>query len=193
MTPEAVSAVLEGPCRLDIAGYRLAPLGDADIDDLYAHFGDPRVTEFLDIEPIEARFQTWDVIDWAEGVRGAGSGVRWSIRDGEGAFVGTCGFHRLTYLQARRGEVGYDLGPAHWGRGVLSRILPAVLAFGHDLLDLHRIEALVTPGNERSCRLLQRHGFEREGVLKGHGWWRGRYWDQVLFARLRDETQQARP
>jgi ribosomal-protein-alanine N-acetyltransferase len=184
MTPEAVSAVLDGPCRLDIAGYVLAPLCDADIDEVFAHFSDPQVTEFLDIEPVEARFQTWDVIDWAEGVRAAGTGVRWSIRDGEGVFLGTCGFHRLTYLQARRGEIGYDLGVAHWGRGVMRQILPALLAFGYGLLDLHRIEALVTPGNARSCQLLERHGFEREGLLKGYGQWRGRYWDQMLFAAI---------
>ena len=186
MTPETVSAVLEGPCRLDIAGYALAPLCDADIDEVFAHFSDPQVTEFLDIEPVEARFQTWDVIDWAEGVRAAGTGVRWSIRDGEGAFLGTCGFHRLTYLQARRGEIGYDLGVAYWGRGVMRQILPALLAFGHGLLDLHRIEALVTPGNARSCALLERHGFAREGVLAGYGFWKGRFWDQIVYGKVAD-------
>ena len=189
MTPEAVAEVLDGPCRLEIAGFVLAPLCDADIDDLFAHFGDARVTEFLDIEPVEARFQTWDVIDWANGVREAGTGVRWAIRDEAGGFVGTCGFHRLTYLQARRGEVGYDLDHARWGQGVMGRILPELLAFGFDALGLHRIEALVTPGNDRSCRLLERHGFEREGRLRDYGQWRGRYWDQILFARLRDEAE----
>jgi RimJ/RimL family protein N-acetyltransferase len=43
---------------------------------------------------------------------------------------------------------------------------------------------MVTPANVRSIRLLQRHGFSREGVLRGYGFWKGRYWDQVVYSRL---------
>jgi len=183
-------AVLEGPCELTAGPFALAPLCDADIDDLFAHFSDPKVTEFLDIEPVEARFQTWDVVDWANGVRGAGTGLRWSIRDADGAFVGTCGFHRLTYMQGRRGEVGYDLRADRWGQGVMAAIMPVLLEFGHGVLGLRRIEALVTPGNDRSCRLLERHGFVREGLLRDYGFWRDRFWDQILYARIAEAPPQ---
>jgi ribosomal-protein-alanine N-acetyltransferase len=67
----------------------------------------------------------------------------------------------------------------------MGQILPAMLDFGFGPLDLHRVEALVTPGNERSCAVLARHGFEREGLLRGYGFWRERFWDQILFSRLR--------
>lgn len=189
MTPEAVIEVLESPCLLTAGEMKLAPLNDGDIDDLFAHFGDPTVTEYLDIEPVEARFQTWDVIDWAGAVRAAGTGLRWSIRDAAGDFVGTCGFHNLTYVRGRRGEIGYDLRADRWGRGVMSLVMPVLLEFGFKALDLHRIEAMVTPGNDRSCQLLTRHGFAREGLLRDYAHWRGRFWDQILFSRLRDEPQ----
>jgi ribosomal-protein-alanine N-acetyltransferase len=185
LIPDAVIEVLEGPCKLRAADFVLAPLCDADIDDMFAHFADPRVTEFLDIDPVEARFQAWDLIDWAAAVRAAGTGLRWSIRDEAGDFVGSCGFHTLTYLRGRRGEIGYDLRADRWGQGVMGQILPAMLDFGFGPLDLHRVEALVTPGNERSCAVLARHGFEREGLLRGYGFWRERFWDQILFSRLR--------
>ena len=186
MTPDAIAETLRGDCRIRTADYWLTPLTDGDIDDLFRHFADPEVTAYLDLAPIEARFQTWDVIDWAAAVRADGTGVRWTIRDADGAFVGTCGFHLLTYLRARRGEIGYDLARSRWGRGVMAQVMPAVLKFGFDVLDLRRIEAMVTPGNERSMRLLERHGFAREGVLRDYGFWRDRFWDQVLFSRLRD-------
>ena len=49
---------------------------------------------------------------------------------------------------------------------------------------LHRIEATVTPGNVASVALLTRHGFRSEGLLRGHGYWKGGFQDVEMFARL---------
>jgi RimJ/RimL family protein N-acetyltransferase len=40
------------------------------------------------------------------------------------------------------------------------------------------------PQNERSWRLLERHGFEREGLLRDHGFWRDAFQDTYLYSRL---------
>lgn len=173
------------------AGYVLRPIHEGEEDDLLAHFSDPRVTEYLDIEDFTGRDDVRRLLAWAGSIRDAGSGVRWSIRDqdaGEdglvGAFAGTCGFHRLDYVQGRKGQIGYDLRPERWGQGVMAEVLPAMLTFGFDALGLRRIEAMVTPGNDRSCRLLEKHGFRREGVLRDYAFWRGSWQDQTLYARL---------
>jgi ribosomal-protein-alanine N-acetyltransferase len=171
-------------CRLTTARFSLTPLGWDDLDAILAHFGDPRVTEFLDIRPLNGASDAREVIDWAQALRGAGAGLRWAIRDGRGGFVGTCGFHLLNYERGRRAEIGYDLSPPHWGKGVMDEVLPVALAFGYGDLALRRIEAMVTPGNERSCAVLERHGFAREGRLRDYGYWRGRFWDQLIYARL---------
>jgi ribosomal-protein-alanine N-acetyltransferase len=63
-------------------------------------------------------------------------------------------------------------------------VLPAVLAHGFGALGLRRIEAMVTPGNLASAALLERHGFVQEALLRDYGFWKGRYWDQLLYARL---------
>ena len=67
----------------------------------------------------------------------------------------------------------------------MAQVMPALLDFAFRRLALHRLEALVTPGNHRSIRLLERHGFAREGVLAGHGFWKGRHWDQIVFGLTR--------
>jgi ribosomal-protein-alanine N-acetyltransferase len=175
---------LEGALSLTVDEFQLSPIGEADAADLFAHLADPRVVEFMDIDPLTALDQADAIIAWALGLRGVGAGVRWTIRAGSGDFVGTCGFNRLVLERGRRGEIAYDLGPAWWGRGVMARILPVLVAFGFERLSLHRLEAMVTPGNARSCRLLERHGFQRDGVLPGYGHWKGRYWDQILYSRV---------
>ena len=103
--------------------------------------------------------------------------------------MGTCGFNSLRFERGRRGEIAYDLGVAWWGRGVMAKIMPALVDFGFRGLGLHRLEALVTPGNDRSCGVLERHGFLREGVLRGYGYWKGRWHDQILYSRLLDDGQ----
>ena len=175
---------LDAGMELATGGFRLKPLDDRDAGDLLDHFADPRVVEFMDIEPLTDIEQALHIIAWAVARRTLGGGVRWAIRESGGAFVGTCGFNRFDLERGRRGEIAYDLGHAWWGRGVLSAILPTLVDFGFGRLALHRLEALVTPGNARSCRVLERHGFAREGVLRGYGFWKGRYWDQVIYSRL---------
>lgn len=163
----------------------MRPLEARDAPEILALFGDPAVVEFMDIEPLQALDEALGVVDWACERRAAGLGVRWGVRPaGEGPLIGTCGFNTLERDRGRRGEVAYDLARDHWGRGVMAEILPHLLGFGFEALALRRIEAFVTPGNAASCRLLERHGFACEGTLRDYGFWKGRFWDQLLFARI---------
>jgi ribosomal-protein-alanine N-acetyltransferase len=175
---------LQGELELAAGAFRLKPLGRQDARDLLAHFTDPRVVEFMDIEPLADIEQACHIIEWAMARRAVGAGVRWAIRDRGGAFIGTCGFNRIDLERGRRGEIAYDLGYNWWGRGVLTAVLPVIVDFGFGRLALHRLEAMVTAGNTRSSRLLRRHGFAREGLLRGYGFWKGRYWDQIVYSRL---------
>jgi ribosomal-protein-alanine N-acetyltransferase len=175
---------LDGDLDLAVGDFRLKPLGGADAGDLFAHYADPRVVAFMDIEPLSDIEQACQIIDWAMAQRALGAGMRWAIRDDGGAFVGACGFNRIDLERGRRGEIAYDLGHAWWGRGVMTAILPVIVDFGFGRLAAHRLEAMVTPGNTRSSRLLLRHGFVKEGVLRDYGFWKGRYWDQIVYARL---------
>lgn len=167
----------------------MRPLEARDAPELLALFGDPAVVEFLDIDPLEALAEAREVVAWAQERRAADAGVRWSIRLlAGGGLVGTCGFNQIRRGSGGMGEIAYDVGRAHWGRQVMDEVMPGLLAFGFEGLALHRITALVTDGNGPSCRLLERHGFLREGLLRQHGWWKGRHWDQIVYARLAGEA-----
>lgn len=173
------------PLVLQTARLTLRPLEPRDAPQILALFADPQVTDYMDIAPMTGLAEAKEVIDWACERRARRAGVRWAIRPaGSGVLVGTCGFNALETGRGRRGEVAYDLAPGLWGRGVMSEALAAVIAFGHDRLGLARLEAFVTAGNMRSCRLLERHGFMQEGLLRSHGYWKDRYWDQLVYGRL---------
>lgn len=180
------------PARLETERYRLDRLQPADAETLFAHFADPEVTRYLDIDPLTDVAQARAIIEWARGIAASGIGGRWAIRDREhGTFVGTVGLNSIVRERASRGEIAYDLVRGWWGRGVMREVLTALVRVGFDDLDLNRLEAFVTPGNERSTRLLARHGSRREGLLRQHGRWRGCDWDQKIWSLLRAEWRGA--
>ena len=167
------------------ANYSLEPLSAGDRADLLAHLSDPLTVEYMDIAPLADLAGADAIIAWATGLSVSGDGVRWAIRDLSGAFVGTVTVsNTIVRERGSRGEIAYDVVRPLWRRGVMAEALPAVLDHGFGALGLRRIEALVTPGNAGSAALLEKHGFAREGVLRDYGFWKGRYWDQWLYARL---------
>jgi [ribosomal protein S5]-alanine N-acetyltransferase len=173
---------LSGDLALVAGAFELRPLDVADAADVFAEFSDPAVTEFMDIDSLAEIDEAEAIIQWAQNLRSLGAGVRWAIRErAGGAWIGTAGFNTLVLERGRRGEIAYDLTRAWWGRGVMSAILPVLIDFGFGHLGLHRLEAMITPGNYRSCRLLERHGFAREGLLAGYGFWKGAYQDQLIY------------
>ena len=177
--------LLAGELRLGTARFDLAPLTPADAEDLFTAFSDPEVVRYMDIDPHMDVAQSRVVIDWAERQRAAGQGLRCAIRRREdGGFVGTCGFNTLVLERGCRGEIGYDVRRAAWGERVMNEVLPVLMAFGFGALGLRRIEAHVTPGNTWSCALLERNGFEREGVLREYGFWKDAFWDQIVYSKL---------
>jgi ribosomal-protein-alanine N-acetyltransferase len=171
---------------LQAGDYELRALRYADAPDVQVHFSDPLVTEFMDIDPVTDLEEARGIIRWADGVREFGEGVRYAVRERvSGAFVGTAGFNTIEVDRGRRAEIAYDLSHDFWGKGVMAVVLPRLIALAYDDMGLHRLEAFVTPGNDRSVRLLEKHGFVLEGRLRDYGWWKGRFWDQLVLGRVK--------
>jgi RimJ/RimL family protein N-acetyltransferase len=164
---------------------RLRWLTTDDVPALAAIFGDPEVCRFWS-SPALSDIAAAEALH-SEIVRGfaARSLFQWGIAErGTNAVIGTCTLASLS-SEHRRAEVGFALARAKWGRGYISEALPALLDFAFGTLDLHRLEADVDPRNERSIRVLERLGFEREGYLRERYHVNGELQDAVLYGLLR--------
>jgi ribosomal-protein-alanine N-acetyltransferase len=144
-------------------------VGD-DVEFLYRHFSD-------------RQSEATDLIEFYKAQQGARSN-RWCIvRKVDNKAIGTCGYHHWVPPH-RRAEIGYDLSPQAWGQGYMTEALRAVLTHGFDQMKLHRTDALVFGENGKSIRLLERLGFQSEGVLRDYFCLNGVFYDHRLFALL---------
>lgn len=102
-----------------------------------------------------------------------------------GLALGQIHFSQIARRAFCSAMLGYSIDAAHEGRGLMREALVAALAdaFGPRVL-LHRVQANVRPENTRSLALLQRLGFEREGLARAYLFIDGAWRDHVLTARL---------
>lgn len=98
----------------------------------------------------------------------------------------------LTFANVVRGvfqacHVGYGIAQRHQGKGLMFEALDSAVRYAFGPLDFHRVMANYMPRNERSGRLLERLGFEKEGYARRYLKIDGLWEDHVLTARIRSE------
>lgn len=85
---------------------------------------------------------------------------------------------------AQSGHIGYWIGEPYAGKGYMLEALNLLVTFAFDTLRLHRIEAACIPSNTRSVRVLEKAGFQREGLLRSYLRINGIWQDHYLYARI---------
>lgn len=104
-----------------------------------------------------------------------------------GITIGSIGYHTWAVAH-NRAEIGYGLESENYKRqGYMTEAMKAVLKFGFGEMRLNRVEALLSPENIASKKLVERFGFRYEGLLKEHYYRKGVYEDSAVYALLRQE------
>jgi ribosomal-protein-alanine N-acetyltransferase len=127
---------------------------------------------------------TREQMEYFEKLYAQKTGIWWKIVDKErGEPLGGIGMNN--YQKAHnRAEIGYWLLPEHWGKGIISEALDAMVPYLFGEWGLHRIEAVVEAGNSNSSRVLERAGFVYEGTLRDCEQKKGKYISLMMFSLL---------
>lgn len=155
------------PPILETERLRLQPLVASDAGHMFPLMGDPEVMAYWDVSEIDDPDLVNEII--AAQVQGmaAGRALHWAMRRlDDDAFVGTCDLSEIDRWH-RRAEVGFMLGRDAWGNGYALEAMRTVVAFAASV-GLRRLTARTHLGNRRSEALLEKLGFEEEGLLRGH-------------------------
>ncbi|MFF2195819.1 GNAT family N-acetyltransferase [Streptomyces sp. NPDC058157] len=150
----------------------LRAVRDEDLEVFYAQTNDPeavRMAAFTPEDPADrARFDAhWARIRHDPGV------LALTVVSGDGAVVGHVG----VFGPPEEREVTYWIGRAHWGRGVATAALRALL----DAVPDRPLHARAAADNAASLRVLDTCGFVVTGHGRGFAHARGTEIDEVLL------------
>ncbi len=106
------------------------------------------------------------------------------VAERDGQVVGSLGLHPATQLRRRHvAHLGISVAKAAQGQGVGHALMSAACAWADGWAQILRIELSAFVDNERAIRLYERHGFVREGVMRGFALRDGHYVDALAMAR----------
>jgi [ribosomal protein S5]-alanine N-acetyltransferase len=119
--------------------------------------------------------------------REAGTHLRaWLFpRDDPGTIIGFASLSNIIRGAFLSCHLGYEMHGDHLNRGYITEAIRALvfdIAFGP--LGLHRVEANVMPHNVRSIRVLEKLGFEEEGLAREYLRINGRWEDHIHYVAL---------
>jgi ribosomal-protein-alanine N-acetyltransferase len=171
------------PAILETERLRLSPLTEADLAHIFPLIDDPEVLAFWDVPEIDDPDVVTEVIRGRIAAMEAGQANHWTIRTlADDAFIGTCDLSEID-RRHKRAEVGFVLARGAWDQGYGQEAMQAVVAYAAST-GIRRLTARTYLGNRRSEAVLERLGFEEEGLLRGHVLRDGERRDCRLFGLL---------
>jgi len=88
------------------------------------------------------------------------------VIDIDGNAVGVIGLEIREDVYRKAPLIGYWIGEAFWGQGIMTKAIKLMTNFAFTELDMLRIQAGVLGNNPKSMRVLEKAGFVKEGILK---------------------------
>ncbi|WP_315788612.1 GNAT family protein [Fischerella sp. JS2] len=159
----------------------------ADAEAVFAVFSDPKVTQFHNLATFWEIEEAFGLIKRRAKRLEIGCGIRWGITlKQDNTLIGSCGF--TWDKQACGADIGYELASIYWRQGIMTEALQAILQFGFEEMGLQFVVAEVMLNNIASKKLLEKLGFQSQGVLFQHGFWKGQYHDLERFILIKVES-----
>lgn len=106
----------------------------------------------------------------------------WAIRDAQERMIGGIGLCNLS--PGEKAEIGYWLAIDRWGQGIMTKVVERLTEFAFREYRLQKIYAEVVTTNLGSRRVLEKAGYELEGIFRHHSFRAGQPVDAAMYGRL---------
>lgn len=138
-----------------------------DAQHMYENWArDPNVTQYLTWPPHESpEFTAKLLSDWVKQYENSDN-YQWCIElKATSQAIGSIGAVKL-FENIDAVKLGYCIGAAYWGKGLMTEALGAVIQFFFQKVGAHRIQAVHDVENPASGRVMQKCGMEFEGKCR---------------------------
>lgn len=161
-----------------------------DAEDMYNNWAsDPEVTKFL-TWPTHSSVEVsrYVLTDWVSHY-GEGDFFNWAMELKEnGQVIGNISVVEVKE-KAEAADMGYCMGRAYWGRGLMPEALKAVMDYLFDVVGLNRVAACHDVNNPKSGRVMDKAGMKQEGILRGAGRNNQGICDEVWHSMIRSDRE----
>ena len=160
----AIEFPVEFP-RLETERLILRELTGGDSEAIFWNFSDEDITKYFMEKPFTRLEQAQSFVEAFIDEFKQGKAMTWAlVLRGADVCIGTCNF---MVQSSSCVELGYDLAKVHWGKGLMSEAIGAIIEYGFSRLGCGKIEADTMSHNVRSINLLTRSGFRLDDVREG--------------------------
>lgn len=104
---------------------------------------------------------------------------------GRNYLIGHISLYAIKRLPYNSAFIGYSIDENYTRKGFATEAVKQVVEFAFQNVQLHRIEAYVSPKNDGSIKVLENAHFVREGLLRELLYINGRWEDHYLYSLLR--------
>ena len=110
---------------------------------------------------------------------------RWFI-SADGEIIGTLSLKNISHSMGYA-EIGYGLSESHHGKGIITAALRILIEKIFNESPLRRLLAYVHEENHASRRVLEKLGFQEEGLLREHYLINGTPANEIVYGLLKRE------
>jgi [ribosomal protein S5]-alanine N-acetyltransferase len=175
--------------ELELSACRIRSWRDGDQVSLVRHADDPLVWRNVR-DQFPHPYTMADADGWIARVVGHKPETQFAI-EVDGGVAGGVGLMLQEDVARHSAEIGYWLGQAYWGRGIMSEVVRRMTSYGFRSLDLFRVYALVFEWNPASQRVLEKAGYVLEGRLRKAVLKDGQLLDQFAYGVTRQDPPYA--
>lgn len=102
----------------------------------------------------------------------------------KGVVVGTASLIQQKDVYSKSAEIGYWIGESYWKKGIGTIAVDLLCAYGFETFNVNRMYASVFSYNSASMKVLERNGFEKEGVFKQAVYKNESLHDEVRYGKV---------
>ena len=173
--------------KLETKRFILREVKQQDLNEIYEIYSNEEAVRYQQIEPMESMEQAQKAVhSFLNGYKSKRF-IRWCIADKDyDKVIGLITLHAFDNWNSKA-ELGCMLNKKYWKRNIMSESAQKVIEYAFEVIELHRIEALIHPENIASNKLIMKLGFEKEGLKKQSAYNRGtdKFEDRLIYGLIK--------